>query len=437
MPSLTEIAAAERDALAAPGGLYASHAWLGSVEREPGASVGYLLARARDPLACALPVYDVTVEHNPYYAHRRHLDLLGLDESWALVGARRGYRYEPPAAPDPGPGLDALLAAAPARAEERGKRGLLFPFATSRTARLLWERGAAVALDGADAAVSTGGASFEEYLQRLGSKRRIAIRHEFSAFHAAGYELGLEKLADCYAEAAPLLGQIQRKYGHEAHDDGMRDYLAGQAEALGKYSRVFTARRSGRLVGFSLMHEFSETLYAYAVGFDYAETGKAYEYDALCYYLPIEYMHRQGLRVLHLGMETYQAKPARGARLGPLWSVALPVPSSPLPGRPLADTSEWLHRFGRRALPEGEWQQPWAAPWGASGAGAPGARRGGRARRLRAAARSSWPAPSSACWRPRPLTSPRRSARWSPCRCRCRSGAGGTWSRGSTGCSAA
>ncbi|MER6329683.1 GNAT family N-acetyltransferase [Streptomyces sp. NPDC001034] len=374
MPSLTEIAAAEWDTLAAPGGLYASHAWLGSVEREPGAGVEYLLAHAPDRLACALPVYDVEVEHNPYYAHRRHLDLLGLDGSWALAGARRGYRYDLPAAPDPGPELDALLAAALARAEGRGQRGLLFPFATSRTARLLWERGAAVALDGADAAVVTGGAPFEEYLRRLGSKRRIAIRHEFSTFHAAGYELGLEKLADCYAEAAPLLGQIQRKYGHEAHDEGMLDYLAGQVEALGKYSRVFTARRSGRLVGFSLMYEFGETLYARAVGFDYAETGKAYEYYALCYYLPIEYMHRQGLRVLHLGMETYQAKLARGARLSPLWSVALPVPSSPLPGRPLADTSEWLDRFGRRALPEDEWQQPWAAPWGAPEAGTPGAR---------------------------------------------------------------
>lgn len=375
VPSLTEIAATEWDTLAAPGGLYASHAWLGSVEREPGAGVEYLLARRADHpgrLACALPLYDVETEYNPYYAHRRHLDLLGLDGSWTLAGARRGYRYELPAAPDTGPELDALLAAALERAAARGARGLLFPFATTRTARLLWERGAAVALDGADATVTTDGAPFDEYLRKLSSKRRIAVRHEFSTFRAAGYELGLEKLADCYTEAAPLLGQIQRKYGHEAHDEGMREYLAGQAEALGEYSRVFTARRSGRLVGFSLMYEFGDTLYARAVGFDYAETGKAFEYYALCYYLPVEYMHRQGLRRLHLGMETYEAKLARGARLGPLWSVALPVPGSPLPEREPADTSEWPRRFGRRALPEEEWQQPWAAPW--EGSGAPGAR---------------------------------------------------------------
>ena len=115
VPSLTEIAATEWDALAAPGGLYASHAWLGSVEREPGADVEYLLARRADHpgrLACALPLYDVETEYNPYYAHRRHLDLLGLDGSWTLAGARRGYRYELPAAPDTGPELDALLAAA-------------------------------------------------------------------------------------------------------------------------------------------------------------------------------------------------------------------------------------------------------------------------------------------------------------------------------------
>ncbi|MGW3173938.1 peptidogalycan biosysnthesis protein [Streptomyces sp. NPDC001153] len=376
MPSLTDVAAAEWDALAAIGGLYASHAWLDSVEREPGAGVEYLLARRRDRLVGALPVYDVEVEHNPFYARQRHLDLLGMGGSWTLAGARRGYRFELPAETDAE--VDGLLAAALERAEARGERGCLFPFVTTRTARLLWERGAAVALDGAEAAVVTDGASFEGYLRNLSSKRRVAVRHEFSTFRSAGYELGLEKLEDCYEEAAPLLGQLQRKYGHEARDEGMRDYLAGQVEMLGRYSRVFTARRSGRLVGFSLMYEFGEVLYARAVGFDYTQTEKAFEYYALCYYLPIEYMHQQGLRVLHLGMETYQAKVARGAHLSPLWSVALPLASSPRAETSPVDTSEWLRRFGRRALPDAEWQQPWTAAWEPSDAGVPGAREGAR-----------------------------------------------------------
>ncbi|MFI6013286.1 GNAT family N-acetyltransferase [Streptomyces sp. NPDC051243] len=363
VPSLADVAAAEWDTLAVSGGLYTSHAWLGSVEREPGADVEYLLARRGDRLVGALPVYDVDVEYNPFYARSRHLDLLGLDGSWALAGARRGYRFELPAAAGTDADVDALLAAARNGAGARGERGLLFPFVTTRTARLLWERGAAVALDGAEAAVVTEGASFEGYLQNLGSKRRIAIRHEFSTFRSAEYELDVEKLEDCYEEAAPLLGQLQRKYGHEARDEGMREYLAGQVEMLGRYSRVFTARRSGRLVGFSLMYEFGDVLYARAVGFDYTQTGKAFEYYALCYYLPIEYMHRQGLRALHLGMETYQAKVARGAGLSPLWSVALPLASAPRPEVPPADTSEWLRRFGRRALPVDEWQQPWTSDW--------------------------------------------------------------------------
>jgi predicted N-acyltransferase len=368
VPSLADVAAAEWDTLAAPGGLYTSHAWLGSVEREPGAGVEYFLACRGDRLVGALPVYDVDVEYNPFYARSRHLDLLGLDGGWALAGSRRGYRFELPAAADGDADMDALLAAARNRAEARGERGLLFPFVTTRTARRLWEHGAAVALDGAEAAVVTEGASFEGYLQNLSSKRRIAVRHEFSAFRSAEYELDVENLEDCHQEAAPLLGQLQRKYGHEARDEGMREYLAGQVEMLGKYSRVFTARRSGRLVGFSLMYEFGDVLYARAVGFDYAQTGKAFEYYALCYYLPIEYMHRRGLRVLHLGMETYQAKVARGARLSPLWSVALPLPSAPRPEVAPADTSEWLRRFGRRALPADEWQQPWTSAWEAPAA---------------------------------------------------------------------
>ncbi|GAA3784100.1 peptidogalycan biosysnthesis protein [Streptomyces phyllanthi] len=369
MLSLGDVADAEWDAVAAAGGLYASHAWLSSIEAEPGARAGYLLARREGRLAGALPWYEVDLEYNPFYALSRHLDILGLDGAWTMAGARRGYRFELPGAlsPDAAAVTDVLVDAALEEAARRGERGLLFPFVTTSTAKLLWERGAVVALDGAESSILTGGAPFDDYLATLPSKRRIAARHEYSTFLKAGYELGVEKLADCCEEAAPLLGQLQRKYGHDAHDEGMLQYLAGQLEVLGRYSIVFTARRAGKLIGFSLMYEFGDVLYARAVGFDYALMGKAFEYYALCYYVPIEYMHQKGLRELHLGMETYRAKVARGAVLSPLWSVALPGGPSPRPTVPPSDTSKWRLEYGPRAVTAEQWQPPWAVDWDTHG----------------------------------------------------------------------
>ncbi|MFJ5631805.1 GNAT family N-acetyltransferase [Streptomyces goshikiensis] len=363
--SLRDVPAAEWDALAATSGIYTSHAWMSSVEAEPGAQAEYLLARRQGRLVGALPHYQVDLEYNAYYATPRHLDILGLDGTWTVTGARRGYRFELPCdgTEDAAAVAEALVTPALEMAEARGDRGCLFPFVTTPTAKLLWERGAAVALDGAESSIVTGSAPFETYRSTLPRKRRNAVQHEFSTFLNAGYDLATERLEDCYEEAAPLLVELQLKYGHEANTDGMVQYLTGQLEALGRYAIVFTARIAGRLVAFSLMYQFGDALYARAAGFDYTRTEKAFAYYALCYYLPIEHMHRQGLRELHLGMETYKAKVARGAVLSPLWSVALPCKSSARPNVKPSDTSAWRLEYGARAVTEELWQPPWAVPW--------------------------------------------------------------------------
>jgi hypothetical protein len=72
------------------------------------------------------------------------------------------------------------------------------------------------------------------------------------------------------------------------------------------------------------------------VGFDYAALPGAYEYFTVAFYEPIRYAYAHGLRRIHLGRESYQAKVRRGARLRPLWGVLRPDPADPLPAGPNA-----------------------------------------------------------------------------------------------------
>jgi hypothetical protein len=76
----------------------------------------------------------------------------------------------------------------------------------------------------------------------------------------------------------------------------------------------------GRPVGCCLFYRHRGTVYLRAVGFDYEGLAGAFEYPTLAYYLPAGL---PGVRRLHAGIESPEAKALRGARLRPLWLLDL------------------------------------------------------------------------------------------------------------------
>ncbi|MGW3173931.1 GNAT family N-acetyltransferase [Streptomyces sp. NPDC001153] len=363
--TLDKVAPEDWDVLAEPEGFYMSHGWLRSVERESGAAVTYLLAYAGDRLVGGLPLYEVEREHNKFYALRPRLEQMGAGGDWGVAGSHRGYSCGIPRAAEYEDAVLDLLLDARRELNPPSRTGSLFLFATNRTAAALHRRGAAVDFDCGDATLHTGGLSFAEYCDGLVSRRRISLKGEYARFLAAGYELGRQRLSECLDEVAPLLANLQAKYGHATTAEEIHRAFADQAACLDDRSVVFTARSGGRLVGAAVMYEWRGTLYARAVGFDYAALRDAYEYYGLCYYLPVDYLSERGLTALHLGIGAYAAKVKRGARLVPLWTVALADDPTDAPRPAPVDLTSWRTDHGR-AVDPGDWQHPWTEPLGTS-----------------------------------------------------------------------
>jgi predicted N-acyltransferase len=319
------------DALTGADSLYLSHRWLSAVEREPGADADLLLATEAGGLLGALPVYAVTAEANDDY--RRVTALGGAGQGHHLVtGTRRAYvndfLLDPELSTERGDEvLDALLSAAQRYATERGRAGIcLLYLRTGAAARLRRLRGdACPLLVDIETDLARPGERFEDYLAAVGGRRAYAVRKEMRRFAAAGYEVGVERLAECWHEAGPLVAQVQQKYGHPDTPDVCRAALRGLAESFGPQSVVFTARRAARLLACAVFFAWRGTLYGRAVGFAYDELDNTGEYFNLYIYEPLRYAYRNGLSGLHLGRGSNVAKLRRGAWPRALWAVFLPA----------------------------------------------------------------------------------------------------------------
>ncbi|HEX4815173.1 MAG TPA: GNAT family N-acetyltransferase [Nonomuraea sp.] len=350
------------DRMATSRDFYLSHGWLRTLEGDPRVRNHYVLASHGGDLVGALPIFDVRFEGSGFYAPERHHQALTGGGRWLLAGGRRAYRSGvllPGEGPDRRSVLRALLEAGLRLAAERQARGLVWMFAPTGIARELCEEGAVAAFDTVEACLDSDG--WDGYLAGLGARRRKNTLRERRRFDQAGYELAELPLSGCWETLAELVANVQRKYGHRSTPESMRRVLAPQVEFLDPASVAFTARRDGRTVAGALRYRFGDTLYARMVGFDYDRLLGAYEYFNLSYYLPIQHMERAGLRRLHLGIESAATKAERGARLSPLWTVALPcdgavlVPSE----RAAGERRAWRERYDDRVLPPEDWDVPW------------------------------------------------------------------------------
>lgn len=97
--------------------------------------------------------------------------------------------------------------------------------------------------------------------------------------------------------------------------------LRRQGEHLESRAVVFACFDGNTVVGFALAYRWGGELALRVVGFDYGRLAGADEYAQLAVHAPLRYCYEHGLRRLHLGTESYEAKCRRGARARPLWAV--------------------------------------------------------------------------------------------------------------------
>lgn len=378
--SLEQVSAAEWDEVAEPSGFYLSHGWLRLVEADASATAEYLLGYDGDRLAAVLPLYEVHTESLGLYQPGRLADGRWTGR-YLLAGARRGFVNGFPVAP----GLPddqraevvrVLLSTVRDRVRACGADGALFLHLTTGAAEAMRQATGEDAtglplLTLVDAAINVPGDSLEDYVQAIAAKARRKVRREMKVFDQAGYEIAEERLANCLTEAKSLVCNLQHRYGHMDDDEQWRSELDHMAELLGDRGVVFSARRQGSLVGFALGYPSGDTLYMRRCGFDYEALEDAFEYFNLGYYLPLQYAYRHGLRRLHLGPTSYEAKVRRGASLAPMWSLAFGAGAA---GPAAADldwnrkaAGEWFDRWerGSPALADPGWDS-----WGCTGSGA-------------------------------------------------------------------
>jgi hypothetical protein len=323
------------DELAAGRSLFVSRPWLGVVERDRRAVPSYLLARDGAKLVAALPLYEVVEESNPCYRVAEELPGVHVPSGHVVGGARRGYRNELLGSEE---GVSRLAEAALAA----GRPVVFFFLGLDDAEALSSVEGASrPLLQRPEARLDAPGGSFEDYLGSLRRDRRHRVRREVERFLGSDVQVARETVPEALDEAPLLLVNVERKHGGDPRVEPMRGFLAALDEAFGPRCVLFTSRRDGRLVAFSLAIEWGERLYVRAIGFDYDAEPPAGAYFNLGYYEPLRRCYERGLSGLHLGIDSYPAKVHRGARLEPLWAVVLGGDGS---GPSPADVRAWNER---------------------------------------------------------------------------------------------
>ncbi|MFD4668830.1 GNAT family N-acetyltransferase [Lentzea sp. NPDC058450] len=326
--SLDEVNARAWDSLVRPLGFYASHDWLRSQERSAAATVTYVLVEQDGDLVAAAPVYEFAAFAEPAAPASAGTARL------LRAGPRTGYhnqllvRAEDERAA--GEQAAALVRALADLAAERGRDAILFDHLTTADLALL-DGGveARAALRGAEGAIHNDGGTFESYVRLLGRNARKK-EYEWRRFADAGFRVDVVRLSECVDEVVPLIASTGNRYDAGLPEEEIRRYLSEQARCADDASAVFRCfDADGRLVGCSVCFRWQDTLYARVAGFDYTGLRDAFEYFNTVYYEPLRYMEIHGLRTLHLGVASLEAKVRRGAAAHPQWACVIPVPLTP------------------------------------------------------------------------------------------------------------
>lgn len=309
------------DDLAGPH-FYSSTLWSRLCALAPGATPGGLHVDLPGGGRAAVPIAAVHDESNPHSRWTDQLtkrDLPAPPPNGILVGQRRGYLTHLLTTANRDEAAKHLLAAL----RELKADACVAMFLTTPDVLLLRDAGVSampVALT-TDAWIEIPPGGWDAWLDSLSSHRARRIRGEARRFERAGYQVQHQTLREAYPDVARLLARTEARYGREVDVDALTRSFRNQGALAGDRAEVLLCgRETGPALGFCLYYRWHDTVFLRAVGFDYENLDGAGEYFNLTYYLPARL---PGVRWLHAGIESPEAKAARGASLRPLWLLDL------------------------------------------------------------------------------------------------------------------
>ncbi|MGJ0486253.1 MAG: GNAT family N-acetyltransferase [Methylomicrobium sp.] len=331
--SITDITAAEWNALAGVGYPFIRHEFLsaleesGSVSEQTGWVPRHLLVYEKGDLMGLLPLYLKTHSFGEYV----------FDQQWAAAWRQYGLAYYPkwltaiPFTPCPGPRLVLKDSADRAKAMQ-----LLFDFIRDVSIEQSlsswhclfpceqeaeqWQAQGLLVREGVQYHwFNKGYRDFDDYLEAFNAAKRKMIRRERRKVDEAGVEL-LRMPGDQVTEAG--WQAFYRFYALTYLKNASQPYLASDffmrcASAMGDRMLLVQAVKNGETVAAALSFIGSDTLYG-------RYWGCAEEYDALhfeaCYYQGLDYCIGRGLKRFDSGAQG-EHKIARGFEPVPTYSV--------------------------------------------------------------------------------------------------------------------
>lgn len=331
--ALGGLSAAEWDRLAGRD-FYSSSLWLGHCAHSSKAPPAAAVARVGDGTA-AVPVTTAYTPSMANYDWAKTLSDRGLPSipgTGTLVGPAQGYQ-----ACLLGDLTDDRLVAELVRevraigTSQADATSCVAMFLDTPSARAAERAGvdAVPVLLEPDAWIEVPEGGWDAWIASFPSKRRVSVRREVRAFEEAGFTVSHLPLSECWELLPDLTVPAAAKYGASTERERFVKAFSTYVETTGEAARVALCSRRGEPVGFCIYYVCQDSVFLRWAAFDYARLAKAAEYFNVVYYSQIKLAQSLGVRWLHAGKKTLDAKVNRGAELRPLWMLDL-SPDSPL-----------------------------------------------------------------------------------------------------------
>lgn len=165
---------------------------------------------------------------------------------------------------------------------------------------------------------------FDGYLDGLGYKRRTAIRRELRWLAERQVTVAVEPLDRAGDELLDLRCALVAKYGgtpRRAKEQRLLELV--RTGFAPEETCLVTARVSGRLLSFMLFVREGDDWSAVLTGSDYRSPDTRFTYFATGFYHPAALAPAAGIRRIHYGFGSWQAKQLRGCRAEPVWAAGL------------------------------------------------------------------------------------------------------------------
>jgi hypothetical protein len=240
-----------------------------------------------------------------------------------------------PRAGDPAT-LDSFVDALLSWAAKNDCRAVSFLYQTAAAAPMLASlsasAGARIVPLSAACVLDVSWTGVDGYLGGFSYKRRTAIRRELRWLADHDVSIAEEDLGAAGGELIDLRCALVAKYGTvpvRAKEERLlrrvRDTFQPAEVCL------VTARAAGRLLNFMLFVRENDEWSALLTGTDYDSADARFTYFATGFYHPAALAPAAGIRRIHYGFGSWEAKKLRGCRTEPVWAAGIRLIDRPSP----------------------------------------------------------------------------------------------------------